>query len=194
MRKAALKTTIIVLATFLCIFSLSASVFGQDASAGSISGSTSSDTRDDRGPKPPSTPKKRAKFFRKQLDKYKGSSRKSGLQLTVSMQTLTIAPEVATAAKSASSLEIAVLETDYDRELAAFAKEDRLLLLDDYMRARFIENILNEKHPNVNAHFLLEGKLLKGNSFEKTLINLNVPQAEAKDAVIKADNVVKSLK
>jgi hypothetical protein len=181
----------------LFILAAFAGVFAQDTDTGSISGSTSPDTYVPRKVKPPSTPERRAAFSRKQFRKYADASRQKASKRSNLLfnNNVALLPSGEVSITSADNLSLSNLEAGYERELNFFADQKVFLLPDEFMQARFIEQRLKPRFANINVRALLEGLLLKGNSFKKTLTTtFAVPDADADSAVSKAAEILKSLK
>src|SRR5215213_9629902 len=187
----------IVRAAAIAMFILSAvlSVFAQDT--GSITGSTSADNESPSRIQPPSTPERRAKFSRKQFSKYANASRKNAAKRNNLLfnRDVALLPSGEVTITSAGNLRLSELEPDYERELNFFAERKVFLLPDEFMQARFIEQTLKPQFANVDSHALLEGLLLKDQSFKKTLMeSFNVPAGEADSVISKARDILKNLK
>lgn len=180
----------------LFIFSLSIGALAQD-SAGSVSGSTSPDTYAPSRPKPPSTPGRRAAFAQKQFRKYAATSRKKALERNNLLfhRNVTLLPTGEVRIASANNLNLSSLQQEYEEELNFFAAKNVLLVADQFMKARFVEQSLKPRFERVEARTLLEGLLLKGDSFKMTLTTTcSVPPADAENAISKAEEILKSLK
>lgn len=194
MNSGGARRVIPIAAVALFFFSAVVSVFAQDT--GSITGSTSSDNNIPTRIKPPSTPERRAEFSRKQFSKYAESSRKNAIKRNNLLfnRNVTLLPSGEVNIISAGNLRLSDLRSDYERELNFFA--DRVFLLpDEFMQARFVEQTLKPQFANVQSRTLLEGLLLKGHSFKKTLTTVfNVPDDEAERAISKSKEILRSLK
>jgi hypothetical protein len=133
------------------------------------------------------TPTERTKFVNNQVNKFERAGVRNKL-----MSVMAIDGHAA----AASDFDPSSWRGTYSRLVEKYGKTGQVLYLDDFLKALYTsrDNDPSVSNKNVEVEVLLDGQLLKGRTFEKTLRErYQVPAGVAAAAVKRAKEMVKAV-